>query len=344
MRLHPHCVIAVLMIWLPACSGGGGSGDGSVDGFDADGTGADEAAGDDGSGDDMGPPFRLVFEEGARVCAQFVDQRSAPQELALRGRIEFVAGEVELPRNLDQLEIDLIDRALVRGPQPVEASPAGPGAITHREETALWGWCHHYTYRQAFEAGTRPFTVEATFSFCLRNGEADPDVLVFDPDTPGEEPKGLVEDHRVAILGLLGAGEDYFTEKQFYRSCTYPALPLHHVTAELEGGDRVIIHKRMMKPLMGSGPVGLVHAEVHLDDQEQEIDDYFRLAYGADLHNFNERYLVALDPPLGNVYGVYFAETSENEPPGTAALLDADLDPAQPFATRAVTAFSDLEQ
>jgi len=95
---------------------------------------------------------------------------------------------------------------------------------------------------------------------------------------------------------------------------------------------------------MGSGPVGLVRAEVRLDGQDQAIDDYFRLAYGADLHNFNERYLVVLDPPLGEIHGVYFAETNENDPPGTAALLGADLDPEQPLATRVVTAFSDLEQ
>lgn len=344
MRPYPALLVAALIASLPACSDGGGSPDASQDALDADGTAEDGAAGDDGSGDDVGPPFRLVFQQGARACAQFVDQRSAAQELALRGRIEFSTGEVELPRDLEQTEDDLVERVLVCGPVPLEASPAGPGSITHREETALWGWCHHYTYQQPFQAGTRPFAVEASFSFCMRNGQLDPEQLTFDADTPGEEPMGLVDDHRVEILGLLDAGEDYFTEKQFYRSCTYPTLPLHHVTAELEGGDLVIIHKRMMQPLMGSGPVGLVHAAVILDGQTQEIDDYFRLAYGADLHNFNERYLVVLDPPLGDVHGVYFAETNENDPPGTAALLDADLDPEHPVTTRAVITFSDLEQ
>ncbi len=341
-------VVVALFFLLTACSGSNGTSDGFVDDGERDGSdGAN--AGDEGDeervdgGDyNPGPPFRLVFEDGAQACARFADRRTAAQELALRGRIRFVPQTVELPRDADTIRVDLIQTARIIGPVPVEAVVVGPGEIVHDQESAVWGWCHHYTYTQLFDANSVPFTVKAVFSFCYRTGVTDPQELVFDADRPGDDPRGLVDESQVQILGLLNHGMDYLTERQFYRSCTYPTLPRFEVTAKLSADDGIVIDKRLMHPLMGSGPAAIMGARIDLDGERRTIDDYFRFAYGADLHNFNERYIVTFDPPIGQVHGVHFQETNQDDPPAQIDLLGSDLDPENPLEQRAVESYSDL--
>jgi hypothetical protein len=91
---------------------------------------------------------------------------------------------------------------------------------------------------------------------------------------------------------------------------------------------------------MGSGPAAIVRAEVNLDGEQRIVEDYFQTAYGADLHNFNERYLAVLDPPIGSIHGIHFEETNQNDPPTAVDLLDASLSPA---GQRNVTAYTDEE-
>lgn len=297
-----------------------------------------------GGNDDGGLPDAdcfLVFENNAQACAQFMIKRTAAQELALRGRLVFKPQTLSLPRDTDSFQADLIDSVNLTGPDPVAAQPDGPGEVTHEYQQQVWGYIHYYTYTQAFHFGARPFRVKATFSFRYRDGVADPEELVFDADQVGEEPQGYNADYtRVSILGFLDNGENYLTEKQAYRSCTFITLPRHKITAALEGGDSIVLYKRYLKPLMGSGPAAVVRAEIDLDGEQRVVEDYFHTAYAADMHNFNERYLVVLDPPVGAIHGVHFEETSDNDPPAAADLLDADLAPA---GQRNITAYTDEE-
>jgi len=320
-----------LCLATAGCNGNGGNHDSGV--LDADAV--------DAGGDESEEPFTLTFESAAQACAQFMIQRTAAQELALRGRIVFKPGKVMLSRNLDVFQADLIDAVQLTGPEPVTAQPDGPGEFIHQYQQQVWGNIHYYTYTQSFHAGARPFRVEATFSFRYRDGVADPEELVFDADQVGEEPKGYNVDYtQVSILGFLDNGEDYLTEKQAYRSCTFSTLPRYRVTAALEGGDSIVLYKRYLKPLMGSGPAAVVRAEIDLDGEQRVVEDYFHTAYAADLHNYNERYLVVLDPPIGSIHGVHFAETNQDDPPATVDLLDSGLAPA---GQRNVTAYTDEE-
>ncbi len=328
---------------LIACcngSGGGDGGDGYADAEDGGDDGGDGYADAEDGGDRPGEPFKLVFEEGAQACAQFSEKRTAAQELFLRGRLVFKPQTLELPRDADSFQADIVEELYVTGPDPVEAQPDGPGEILHEFETGLWGHCHHYTFTQLYHAGARPVAVSAQFSFCKKNNVTDPEELHFDEDNPGEEPRGYVEDTQVVILGFLDNGEDYFTEKQFYRSCTYATLPSFAITVELEGGDRIVLSKRYLKPLMASGPAAITRAQVDLDGQQRTVEDYFHLAYAADLHNYNERYLVVLDPPVGDFHAVHFEETNQNDPPAVVDLLDADL---AAIGQRNVTGYTDEE-
>lgn len=328
-------------VLIACCNGSGGRDDGG-DGFaDADGRYDDGDPGTDRAADgEPGEPFKLVFEEGAQACAQFSEKRTAVQELFLRGRLVFKAQTLELPRDADSFQADIVKELYVTGPDPVEAQPYGPGEISHEFATATWGHCHHYTFTQPHQAGARPVVVSAEFSFCKKNNVTDPEELHFDEDNPGEEPRGYVEDAQVVIRGFLDNGEDYLTEKQFYRSCTYATLPRFAITVDLEGGDRIVLSKRYLKPLMASGPAAVTRAEVDLDGQQRIVEDYFHLAYAAELHNCNERYLVVLDPPIGDFHAVHFEETNQNDPPAVVDLLDADL---AAIAQRNVTGYADEE-
>ena len=321
---------------IVGCSGSGGTADGSLDGNDA-------SDGDAGQADEIETPFRLIFEEGAQACAQFADNRTAAQELALRGHILFNTTSLSLPRDVDNLAADFIKEVQVSGPDPVTATADGDAEITHHKQTALWGWCHIYEFNQAFLAGSRPVVINAVFKFCRKNGVSDPEQLVFDQDDPGVAPQGLVEDSQVAIMGLLDSGEDYLTEKQFYRSCTYPDLAQYEITVELADNDQIVLYKRYQQPLMASGPAALTRAEIDIDGQQRTVDDYFKLAYAADMHNFNERYLVVLDPPLGSIHGLHFTEANQNDPPTVIDLLDENLDPDNPLEQRNVVSYSDVE-
>ena len=312
------------------CNGNGGDDDAGLP--DADGV--------DAGGDESEEPFKLTFEDGAQACAQFMIQRTAAQELALRGRIVFTPGAVMLSRNLDRFEGSLIDEVHLTGPEPVTAQPDGLGEFVHQYEQQVWGYIHTYTYTQAFHFGARPFRVEATFSFRYRDGAADPEELVFDADQVGVEPQGYVYYTQVGILGFLDNGEGYLTEKQTYRSCTFATLPGYRITATLEGGDSIVLHKRYLKPLMGTGPAAVFRAEIDLDGEQRTVEDYFQTAYAAELHNFSERYLVVLDPPIGSVHGVHFEESNQNDPPPAVDLLDSGLAPA---GQRNIAAYTDEE-
>jgi hypothetical protein len=328
MRLFLLLLPAALMA---CCNGNGGNDD----------RGFPDADGVDAGGDESEEPFKLTFGSGAQACAQFMTQRTAAEELALRGRIVFKPGAVMLTRNLDSFEADLIDEVHLTGPEPVAAQPDGLGEFTHEYQQHVWGYIHYYTYTQAFHFGVRPFRVEATFSFRYRDGVADPEELVFDADQVGEEPQGYNVDYtQVSILGFLDNGEDYLTEKQAYRSCTFVSLPLYRITAALDGGDSIVLDKRYLKPLMGSGPAAVIRAEIDLDGQQRTVEDYFQTAYAAELHNFNERYLVVLEPPIGSVHGIHFEETNQNDPPTAVDLLDSGLAPA---GQRNITAYTDEE-
>jgi hypothetical protein len=324
-------LILLLSLATVYCNGNGGNDD----------RGLPDVDGVDAGGDESEEPFKLTFENGAQACAQFMIQRTAAQELALRGRIVFNPGAVMLSRNLDVFEGNLIDEVHLTGPEPVTAQPDGLGEFTHEYQQQVWGYIHYYTYTQTFHAGARPFRVEATFSFRYRDGVADPEELVFDADQVGEEPQGYNVDYtQVGILGFLDNGEDYLTEKQAYRSCTFATLPRFRITADVEGGDSVVLYKRYLKPLMGSGPAAVVRAEIDLDGEQRIVEDYFKTAYAADLHNFNERYLVVLDPPIGSTHGIHFEETNQNDPPAAIDLLDSGLAPA---GQRNLTGYTDEE-
>jgi hypothetical protein len=142
-------------------------------------------------------------------------------------------------------------------------------------------------------------------------------------------------------MGILGDGSDYLTEVQLFGSCSYPDLPLWVIQAEMEGGDTVTLHKRYQEPGGGSGPAVIVWAEVALDGVVHTTEDPFQLVYAAFHHNFDQDYLVILDPPHDDVHAVLFEHVWEWQAPTDMIYLDQGM---SELRRAAVIQYSEVEQ
>jgi len=140
---------------------------------------------------------------------------------------------------------------------------------------------------------------------------------------------------------VVGDGSDYPNQHQRYAPCEYRDLPLYVITAEVQGGDRAVLHKRHQIPVAASGPCNIVYADVIVDGQPREVDDYFLLVYAAQHHNWNEEYVVLLDPPVGDVHAILLREHDLWQPPEKMIYLGAAY---QELRQRDLQSYGEVEQ
>jgi len=119
-----------------------------------------------------------------------------------------------------------------------------------------------------------------------------------------------------------------------FSSCTYELLPLWEINVESEGGRRVRLEQRYQPPLAGSGPANLIHGEAWLPEGSIVQGDYWKLVYSAEHHNWNEKFWVLFDEPLGDIYGLAVYEMSIFGGTDRMEYLDEKLDPFQTFTLK----------
>ena len=238
-----------------------------------------------------------------------------------------------MPDDQDTFEAELVEK-LEFGPARTVPVAKGPGQFTH--EFQEWGdppnGCHHYEFRQLFDLGGEDFELFMGVDFCLDNG------------VPYREEIRVGDDFCKEIYqlsGVLGDGQDYPNQHQRYAPCAYRDLSLFIITAEVQGGDRAVLHKRHEIPMAGSGPCNIVYADVSVDGQRREVDDYFSLVYAAEHHNWNETYVVLLDPPVGAVHGIMLQEHDLWEEPAEMVYLGVDL---SELRRRDLQSYDEVEQ
>lgn len=136
----------------------------------------------------------------------------------------------------------------------------------------------------------------------------------------------------VAASVSAGAGE----APQYLAPCGLAHLDPERLEVDLAGGQRAVLHLR--KGAGGGFWAGylwadLVAAEVDLAAGRRTVDDDAHLVYDALRHNWNERFWVLFDPPLGDAHGLEVAQTflGDGRESFTAALLGADLAPLRPL-------------
>jgi hypothetical protein len=316
---------------------GGPDADASDAGF-ADGADQITFDGSDGTdgGGDIGQcepgVFCLVFEPGAKACSVFMDDREWQKELAALGRIHFHPGVVNLPTDQATFAGTLIE-TVEYGPAQLAASNLGAGFFEyeyHQGGIPSQG-SHVYSYRQEFDLEGQAYAIEFQFEFGVYDNEPVYYEIRFSDD---------FAEYRTPI-GILGDGSLYPDQYQHFSQCHYRDKPLFIATAAIENGDLAIVHKRFLEPGGGSGPANLVYAEITVDGTTRTTDDYFELVYAAYHHNFDETYLVILDPPVGDVHAIMFEHVWYYQGPTDMIYLDAAMNELR---RSPLTAWEEIEQ
>jgi hypothetical protein len=283
------------------------------------------------------PTFLLDIREEVVLCGVFAvagADRGAREERELKSVVRLRAGEVVLPTEDEIFPGELVEELLF-GPELARGESLETGKWRVVRIPSLDGdvTTYRFTYAQ-------PFTL------------ADGHLLELEVVSPllfraqGEEPlterQTLTEDFFVALKGRepLQARLDGAPLVR-YGSCTYAALPLWDVEAELadgpgEGGAVLRLQERFEEAasLDDTGPASLVWSEVRIGGERRVVADYERLVYSASRHNTAVDYWVVLDPPLaiagvGDVHVVELRAPEETLPElsrgASAAYLDAGL-------------------
>ncbi|MBN1417473.1 MAG: hypothetical protein JXP34_01780 [Planctomycetes bacterium] len=248
-----------------------------------------------------GVELALVIPDGTRACGVFQEGRSIDREYLNLSAIAFRAGRHVLPLTAGAPEtLDLVADLAV-GPEREAAIPDGRGTVSLEiVTTAAPSLIFRYTYRQAFTSGGKPLSlVWESIDFVFTTLEPESRDLVVDEAFLAS--RGFIAGHR-------GDVADAYEARIFFASCSYESLPLFEYRVALPDGDGAVLHLRYLEPFAGSGPANLVRAEVTLGGERRVVEDYWRLAYAAEHHNWVQQFLVLFDAPVGDAWGLWVDE------------------------------------
>jgi hypothetical protein len=305
----------ILLACLSACS----HGNGQPDAGDPD---ADAADGGDPSDVDTRPDydpaqsFLLTVPDDTSLCFGFCEGRTWRQELDMIGRIDLIPGHYVLPRQEGFYRSELVD-GVIFGPGQNQLQPV-QSPMECQAEYQNWGdgqW--HYTCRKSYAFSGESYNLEVFILIRPKTGNW-PEEVTIDVTDPS-----LVIHAKLYI----GAGVDFRTEIQTFGPCELPGLGVY--TATTASGHRVNLD---MRGGVGCRMVGetaclfLTSARVQLSNfDEQAIHDRFRLVYVGSHHNWDDEYLIFLNPPAGNTHVVLVDAPSYMGSTGYVIQMDANF-------------------
>ena len=268
--------------------------------------------------------FQLVVPASTTVCGVWNESRDLRTEYHLLTQVDLVPGTILLPLDYSETEADLIEE-LRFGPDRVVGVPQARGRFFPSTQG------NSYRFEQPFLVGSIPVTLRM-------------ESLFYSGSSPVQTmDERFITDHSMFYGGAdLGGPYEEFLQ---YASCSYSLLPLWNIDVRLEGGRRVFLQLRHQPPMAGSGPARLVFGQAWLSEGDVVQNDYWKLVYSAEHHNWNEKFWILFDEPLGEVHGIGI---SEHLWPTThsAEFLDRDLNPLRELEvvsymkTQATAAFS----
>jgi hypothetical protein len=200
------------------------------------------------------------------------------------------AGRLELPAASTSFTAELIERVEV-GAELAEARPLEPGRVSlvRRPGAVAGSESFTFTFRQPFDVEGRALVLEIEgLRFVTLDGVVEEATLRLD-----EERLTWALD----FVGELGNGAPP-AELIRYGSCTHASLPLHGVSAELEGGHRIELEERYQAVEVGSAPAAFTGATVTIGGEDRRVEGYRHLVYSAFRHNEKVRAWVLLEPPV----------------------------------------------
>ncbi|MDQ3365888.1 MAG: hypothetical protein M3680_10715 [Myxococcota bacterium] len=228
------------------------------------------------------------------LCGQFLEGRTLAVEHARKARLAAIPGTYELPRTVGTHAVPALMGTGELGPSRVAITPIAGSA---RYEIRISNGYTSRSYRQAFRAGTQ--TLQLEWSVAIP--EAGGGFQLAEPHVQG----------RVQAFAAPDGSDDYDDLIKF-SSCAPTNLDAFRVRGTLPAGDGFSIALRHQVPDVGSGPLFVTRGEVTLGGQTAVVDDYVRLVYAGEHHNWNNQYWVLFDAPLtyaGHpVYGLWVDE------------------------------------
>lgn len=253
----------------------------------------------------------LRIPEGTCVVGTFNEFRSLKEEYQLLCKLYFAPGDHNLPLEAGEYTIYLFNKVEF-GPGRQIGIPRRSGNLTvEREGSRVF-----YTIRHEVDFADKTMSLEWPYlSVELQNGQPVQPVFVM------EEPY-LSQNFYLTGRIEIGGEEKWID----FASETYEGLPAWLTNVHLADGQAIRLYFRYQPPFAGSGPANLIYAEVDMKDYQVKQSDYWKLVYAAEHHNWNEKFLVLFDVPIGNAYGIvyYGREIFESTPPQVFT-VDQDL-------------------
>ena len=234
--------------------------------------------------------FVLEIPEETCVVGTFGEFRTLKEEYQLLTKLYFAPGKYSLPLESGEYNMYLFNK-LEFGPERELGVPRRSGNVTvERQPNRIF-----YKFEHDIDIGDRVMHVTwDSFSVQLEN------------EVPTEQRVVLGEPY-LSTIYLIGTIEiDGETKYVDFASETYEGIPAWRKTVELTNGQSIELYYRYNPPMAGSGPANLIYAEVNVEGYRAKQASYWKLVYSAGHHNWDEKFLILFDAPIGDAYGIVF--------------------------------------
>ncbi len=261
----------------------------------------------------------VTIPSGAALCSGFAEGRTWQEELALVGQVQLAAPALILPREEGVAKVPHFVGAVEHSPERQRFTPSGKGAQREAEKQRF-GW--RYVYTMALAGPVQPAALTVTVTI---RGEPTSYPASVSLHTASTKEFGISASAELR----LGSGATEIVQR--YGLCELGA-PEETIEASTAGGDKVRLEVGVgpwFESCFAAGETAclfLTRAEVSVGQAKQVITDRFRLIYVGGHHNWNDEYLILLDPPLGATAALLVKEPPLfSGKPGEVRYLDAAL-------------------
>jgi hypothetical protein len=315
----------LMMLFFVACSSSGeprdaGDGDGDYDhDYDHDYDGGDDGGG--GADVDLGDDFGLSIPAGTQACSQAVASGSAwdiDGEYLTKGRVTFSAGLFRLPRDQASFELDWIEKVEL-GPDKTEPTPVGAGVFTRTIEGTADDGIYWYEWAQAYDLGGQSYTLVFKTGFTVTGGVAAEQVKTFDDAF-------ISTADMYSPMDFMLTAEYQDRRTHAFTTCLHTLYRDVPYDVTVENGDTMHMDQKFRwGDLCKICPAEIVGAEFDRGQDKRVVTDFFRLAHVAGQHNWNQKFIVMFDQPVGTAHGLLMDETSMTAGTYQMQYLDAEL-------------------
>ncbi|HQH70985.1 MAG TPA: hypothetical protein PK360_02790 [bacterium] len=257
----------------------------------------------------------IRIPENQQAVGVFQEFREIREEYELLSLVRFKSGDHAVPAVAGEtFASDLIER-FEFGPRQTVAEPLRAGAF-HGETTPWDPNALILKFEQPFKALEKTITLKFELYLIIQSDETlQQDLFVIDDE---------YLDSNLFLEGTVQQGD--VTQNLRFGSVGYESFPLWRIDVQLEDGQNLKLYQRFQVPMAGSGPAQLVYAEGAIQEGSFQQSNYWRLVYSAGHHNWDEKFWVLFDEPMGGAYGVAVI-TVEFPFEASAYTLDQNLNP-----------------